>query len=134
MLEVRKRADEIQSLLVSTEAGKFVFASAAVADLLGYQAEQLIDMDIAQLMPPPFNQLHSTWVQVRTTLCGSTYCTSAQAGLHVEAARLLRWHVCLLCMQECRILSGLKLCVDHLMLPGGRAKRSVLVLACYGHG
>jgi PAS domain S-box-containing protein len=64
---VVRRTSEAVPLLVTDQRGKVVHATSALAQLLGYSKAQLVTMELTDLLPPPYAQLHKAWVQVRTT-------------------------------------------------------------------
>jgi hypothetical protein len=64
-LEFTRVASETNSVLVMDSNARMMFASVEAAAVLGYEPEQLMTMDATQLMPAPFNTLHSNWIKVR---------------------------------------------------------------------
>ena len=60
---VRRTSDAVP-LLVTEQRGRVVHATSDLAKLLGYSKKQLCSMELPELLPPPFSQLHKTWVQV----------------------------------------------------------------------
>jgi PAS domain S-box-containing protein len=66
VLAIRQQAMVVPSLLVTDSGGRIVFATSAMAGILGYEAEQLVGSDMSKLMSPPFSHLHGSWMKVRS--------------------------------------------------------------------
>jgi hypothetical protein len=62
-MAVRRTSDAVP-LLVTEQRGRVVHATSDLAKLLGYSKKQLCAMELPELLPPPFAQLHKTWIQV----------------------------------------------------------------------
>ena len=56
-------------MLVVDSHMKIRFASCGVSTLLGFSMRKLATMRLDQLLPPPFNTLHSKYLRVRACVC-----------------------------------------------------------------
>jgi hypothetical protein len=64
MVMVVRRTSDTAPLMVTDQKGKIMHATSDLAKLLGYGKKQLCSMELTDLLPPPFAQLHKPWVQV----------------------------------------------------------------------
>ena len=55
------------ALMVVDHKGRIVHATTQLGVLLGYNITTLQEMTLAQVIPPPYSQLHASWTKVRTT-------------------------------------------------------------------
>jgi hypothetical protein len=52
-------------LMVVDHKGRITHATTGLAALLGFPLRQLVGMDVASLIPPPYSQLHAGFYKVR---------------------------------------------------------------------
>ncbi len=64
MVMVVRRTTDVIPLMATDQKGKITHATSDLGKLLGYSKKQLCSMDLTDLLPPPFAQLHKPWVQV----------------------------------------------------------------------
>lgn len=64
--------------MVVDHRGRIPFATNQLASLLGYPLRTLTNMELANLIPAPYGQLHANFLKVRCR--GRTLCLAGCAG------------------------------------------------------
>lgn len=64
LVAVVKPSDEARMMMVVDYKGRITFANAPLAALLGYKLPQLKTKELAALLAPPYDVLHSKWLKV----------------------------------------------------------------------
>jgi hypothetical protein len=52
------------NLLVTSQKGAIVYATSPLAKMLGYPVKTLTTMQVRNLMPQPYSDLHAGWLKV----------------------------------------------------------------------
>lgn len=65
VVNMRRRNSASANLMVTDHKGRIEYVTTALAAMLGYSVKHLRKMEIAKLMPQPFNRLHDHWLKVR---------------------------------------------------------------------
>lgn len=69
-MHVYKTTSESSTTQPRTSRGRVIYATTALASLLGFEAKSLIGSDFGKLMAQPFAQLHGKWIKVRQSYLG----------------------------------------------------------------
>lgn len=96
MVMVVRRINDTAPFMVTDQKGKIVHATSDLAKLLGYGKKQLCSMELTDLLPPPFAQLHKPWVQVSPCtilLCTGPMRNQSVCASHTNSTLLdAQWH------------------------------------------
>ena len=89
IVNIRCLTDSL-SLMVVDHKGRVSYASTQLATMLGYPVKALSGMTLAAIVPPPFSQLHASWMK---DLAAKPMAASCRAGgvvhlLSANGARL----------------------------------------------
>jgi nitrogen-specific signal transduction histidine kinase len=55
--------------MVVSHKGRIMYATAALASLLGFPSKQLTSMDLQSIIPAPYSQLHTGFLKVQRKFC-----------------------------------------------------------------
>ena len=58
------RLDDMRMMAAVDHKGRLLYANSSLASLLGYKLNVLRAKELAALLPPPYNVLHSKWLKV----------------------------------------------------------------------
>jgi hypothetical protein len=83
LLNIRCLTDAM-SLMVVDHKARIVYATSELAQTLGYPSKTLTELSLANIIPPPYAQLHAGFMKVSGQLFACTYTWVLQQVSHLS--------------------------------------------------